>query len=63
MQGYLFSRPVPKADIEGMLRSGANTTAQAYVTSDSYSNRTVSEPELRERREAAQKTWTKSSER
>ena len=60
MQGYLFSKPVPKAEIEVMLRSGANTTAQAYVTSDSFSSRTVSEPELRDRREAAQETWTKS---
>ncbi len=61
MQGYLFSEPVPKAKIEEMLRSGANTTAQAYVTSDSFSTRTVSEPELRDRREAAQETWTKKS--
>lgn len=57
MQGFLFSRPVPKNDIEQMLRSGANTTAQAHVASDSSSTRTVSEPEFRKRREAAQKTW------
>ena len=61
MQGYLFSRPVPKKNIEEMLRSGANTTAQAYVESDSSSNKTVSEPELRERREAAQETWTQTA--
>jgi EAL domain-containing protein (putative c-di-GMP-specific phosphodiesterase class I) len=61
MQGFLFSKPVPKNMIEEMLRSGANTTAQAYVTSDSHSNKTVSEPELRDRREAAQQTWIKSA--
>jgi EAL domain-containing protein (putative c-di-GMP-specific phosphodiesterase class I) len=61
MQGYLFSKPVPKQKMEEILRSGANTTAQAHVTSDSYSNRTVSEPELRERREAAQETWIESA--
>lgn len=63
MQGFLFSKPVPKVEIESILRSGANTQAQAHVTSDSYSNRTVSEPELRERREAAQETWVKTSDR
>lgn len=57
MQGFLFSRPVPKDTIEQMLRSGANTTAQAHVAADSSSTRTVSEPEFRKRREAAQKTW------
>lgn len=57
MQGFLFSKPVAKDEIEQMLRSGANTTAQAYVTSDSNSSRTVSEPEFRERREAAQEAW------
>ena len=57
MQGFLFSRPVPREDIEQMLRSGANTTAQAHVAADSHSSRTVSEPEFRERREAAQETW------
>jgi EAL domain-containing protein (putative c-di-GMP-specific phosphodiesterase class I) len=57
MQGFLFSRPVPKDAIEQMLRSGANTTAQAHVAADSSSSRTVSEPEFRERREAAQQTW------
>ncbi len=57
MQGFLFSRPVPKEAIEEMLRSGANTTAQAHVVADSSSTRTVSEPEFRERREAAQETW------
>ncbi len=57
MQGYLFSRPVPKDAVEEMLRSGANTTAQAHVAADSSSSRTVSEPEFRERREAAQQTW------
>jgi EAL domain-containing protein (putative c-di-GMP-specific phosphodiesterase class I) len=63
MQGFLFSKPVPKKTIEEMLRSGANTTAQAYVTSDSCSNRTVSEPELRDRREAAQEAWVKTADR
>jgi EAL domain-containing protein (putative c-di-GMP-specific phosphodiesterase class I) len=58
MQGFLFSRPVPKDAIEQMLRSGANTTAQAHVASDSSSSRTISEPEFRKRREAAQKTWS-----
>ena len=58
MQGFLFSRPVPKDMIENMLRSGANTTAQAHVAADSSSTRTVSEPEFRKRREAAQKTWS-----
>jgi len=57
MQGFLFSKPVPKDAIEQMLRSGANTTAQAHVASDSSSSRTVSEPEFRKRREAAQKAW------
>jgi EAL domain-containing protein (putative c-di-GMP-specific phosphodiesterase class I) len=57
MQGFLFSKPVSKDAIEQMLKSGANTTAQAHVTSDSSSSRTVSEPEYRERREAAEKTW------
>ena len=61
MQGYLFSKPVPKKNIEEMLRSAANTTAQAYVASDSYSNRSISEPELRDRREAAQETWVKTA--
>jgi EAL domain-containing protein (putative c-di-GMP-specific phosphodiesterase class I) len=61
MQGFLFSKPVPKDDIEQMLRSGANTTAQAHVTSDSHSSRTVSEPEFRQRREAAQETWNQNS--
>lgn len=63
MQGFLFSRPVPKTEIEQMLRSGANTTAQAYVKSDSRSTRTVSEPELRERREAAEETWNQNPDR
>jgi EAL domain-containing protein (putative c-di-GMP-specific phosphodiesterase class I) len=57
MQGYLFSRPVPMASIEHILRSGANITAQAHVANDSKSNRTVSEPEFSERRLAAQATW------
>jgi EAL domain-containing protein (putative c-di-GMP-specific phosphodiesterase class I) len=57
MQGFLFSRPVPKDSIEKMLRSGANTAAQAHAVADSSSSRTVSEPEFRERREAAQETW------
>jgi EAL domain-containing protein (putative c-di-GMP-specific phosphodiesterase class I) len=61
MQGFLFSKPVPKNMIEEMLRSRANTTAQAYVASDSHSNKTVSEPELRERREAAQETWIRTT--
>jgi EAL domain-containing protein (putative c-di-GMP-specific phosphodiesterase class I) len=61
MQGFLFSRPVPKAEIEQILRSGANTTAQAHVAADSNSNKMVTEPELAERRDAAQETWTKSS--
>jgi EAL domain-containing protein (putative c-di-GMP-specific phosphodiesterase class I) len=60
MQGFLFSKPVVKDDMEQMLRSGANTTAQAHVTSDSCSTRTVTEPEFRERREAAQETWNKN---
>jgi EAL domain-containing protein (putative c-di-GMP-specific phosphodiesterase class I) len=63
MQGYLFSKPVPKHTIEEMLRSGANTTAQAHVATDSCSNRTVGEPELHDRREAAQETWAKTSQR
>lgn len=57
MHGFLFSKPVPKDIIEQMLRSGANTTAQAHVASDSSSTRTVSEPEFSKRREAAQKAW------
>jgi sensor c-di-GMP phosphodiesterase-like protein len=60
MQGYLFSKPVAKAMIEKILKSGANITAQAHAASDSQSNRTVSEPELRERRLAAQETWKPS---
>ena len=63
MQGFLFSRPIPKEHIEEMLRSGANTVAQAQATSDSCSNRIISESELRERREAAQETWIQSSNR
>jgi EAL domain-containing protein (putative c-di-GMP-specific phosphodiesterase class I) len=57
MQGYLFSKPIAKAMIEQILKSGANIAAQAHVASDSQSNRTVSEPEFCERRLAAQETW------
>jgi predicted signal transduction protein with EAL and GGDEF domain len=58
MQGYLFSRPVPNNDIETMLGWGANTAAQALVATDSRSGKAISEPEFRDRRDAAQKTWT-----
>jgi hypothetical protein len=60
MQGYLFSKPVGKAMIEKILKSRANITAQAHAARDSQNNRTVSEPELRERRLAAQETWKPS---
>ncbi len=63
MQGFLFSKAVPKQDIEQMLSCGANTAAQAHVTKDSHSSRTVTEPEFRERREAAQETWNQNPER
>jgi len=63
MQGFLFSRPVAKDAIERILRSGANTTAQAHIVADSNCTRTVSEPEFRERREAAEKTWNPKHER
>lgn len=63
LQGFLFSKPVPKDHIEQMLRCGANATAQAHVAADSRSSRTVSEPELRERREAAEETWNQGSDR
>jgi EAL domain-containing protein (putative c-di-GMP-specific phosphodiesterase class I) len=58
MQGYLFSKPIAKAMMEQILKSGANITAQAHVASDSRSNRTISEPEFCERRLAAQETWS-----
>ena len=60
MQGYLFSKPIDKAMIEKILKSGANIAAQAHAASDSQSNRIVSEPELCERRLAAQETWKSS---
>ena len=60
MQGYLFSKPITKAMIEKILKSRANITAQAHAASDSQSNRVVSEPELYERRLAAQATWKPS---
>ncbi len=58
MQGFLFSKPVAGDVIEKMLGSGANTIAQAHVTTDSRSSRAISEAELRDRRKAAHKTWT-----
>jgi len=60
MQGHFFSKPIDKAMIEKILKSGANITAQAHAASDSQSNRIVSEPELCERRLAAQETWKSS---
>jgi len=60
MQGYLFSKPIDKAMIEKILKSGANIAEQAHAASDSQSNRIVSEPELCERRLAAQETWNPS---